>query len=222
MSTAPPGPPMTPEPAPLEPTQSPMQERTQASTQQRTQASTQQSTQQSTQAQQSTQEPAQPPTQPAAGTLPPAMPPGELTPRDGGGNHLMYWIVAGVVVVLVIVGLAAYSSAKTNAEAQDKAKQLTQKFEQAGLPVPVDLDAITRSLGTDGGAVCDNPANALGKATMNDLAVNGADFVGRRPVIVDRQILLGEALILQTYCPDKLKPYQDKILKYKTGNTVKE
>ena len=158
------------------------------------------------------------PTQP-----PPAMPPSQPpTEPRGGSNRLMYWIVGGVVVVLVIVGLVAYDSAKTNKEAQDKANQLTQKFEQAGLPVPADIDAITRTLGTDGGAVCANPANALGKATLNDVLTNGADFVGRRPVIVDRRILLGEGLILQVYCPDKLKPYQDKILKLKTGDTVKQ
>ena len=134
----------------------------------------------------------------------------------------MYWIVAAVVVVLVVVGLVAYSSAKTDKEAQQKAEQLTQKFQQAGLPVPSDLSTITRSLGTDGGAVCDNPANALGKATLNDLITNGAGFVGRRPVIIDRRILLGEALILQTYCPDKLKPYQEKLLNLKTADTVKQ
>jgi hypothetical protein len=88
--------------------------------------------------------------------------------------------------------------------------------------VPADQDVITRSLGTDGGAVCDNPATALGKATQNDMLTNGADFVGRRPVIVDLRILKGEALILETYCPDKLKSYQDRIDKLKTDNTIKE
>ena len=70
--------------------------------------------------------------------------------------------------------------------AQDKAQQLTQKFERAGLPVPEDQDIIVRSLGTDGGNVCDNPASALGRAVFNDVIANGADFVGRRPIIIDR------------------------------------
>jgi PPE-repeat protein len=164
-----------------------------------------------------------PPTQPAAGpTPPPAVPPTEQGSGGGRSNRLMYWIIAAVVVILVIIGLATWNRASTNQEAQQKAQQLSQKFEQNGLPVPADLDTITRSFGTDGGAVCDNPANALGKAALNDLITNGADFVGRRPIIIDRRILLGEALILQTYCPDKLKPYQDKILKLKTANTVKQ
>jgi hypothetical protein len=88
------------------------------------------------------------------------------------------------------------------------------------LRVPEDQDIIVRSLGTDGGAVCDNPANALGKATLNDVIANGADFVGRRPVIIDRRILLGEALILETYCPDKLQDYRDKIDDFKVDDTI--
>jgi hypothetical protein len=38
---------------------------------------------------------------------------------------------------------------------------------------------------------------------------------------VDRSILQGELLILQTYCPDKLEPYKDRIEQLKTDNVVK-
>jgi len=131
------------------------------------------------------------------------------------------WLVAGVVIVLCVIGLITWNSGKNNAEAQQKAQQLTQKFEQAGLRVPQDQDIIVKSLGTDGGAVCDNPANALGKAVQNDMLTNGADFVGRRPVIVDRRLVVGEALILETYCPDKLAQYQDRINELKYDNTIK-
>jgi MFS family permease len=140
---------------------------------------------------------------------------------SGGGHRRLYWILAGVVAVLVVVGLLTYNAGKNNQEAKQKAQELTQKFEAAGLPVPADLESITRSLGTDGGVVCDNPANALGKATLYDQLTNGADFVGRRPVRVDRRILVGEALILQTYCPDKLEKYQKTINDLKTARTVK-
>jgi hypothetical protein len=140
---------------------------------------------------------------------------------SGPSNRWMYWTIAIVVVVLAVIGLITYNTAKTNQQAKDKAQSLSQKFKAAGLPVP-DQDVIIRSLGTDGGAVCANPANALGKATLNDMIMNGADFVGRRPVIVDSRILLGEALILKTYCPDKLKEYQDKINKLTTDDVVKQ
>ena len=84
------------------------------------------------------------------------------------------WAVAGVVLVLVVIGLITYSGKKETQEAQQKAQQLTQKLEQAGLRVPQDQDIIVRSLGNDGGAVCENPANALGRAILYDQLTNGA------------------------------------------------
>ena len=149
------------------------------------------------------------------------LPPTNSAPASDDHTWL-YWTVGTVVVVLAIIGLITYSGNKDYREAQQKAEQLTQKLEAAGLPVPKDQDIITRSLGTDGGAVCDNPASALGKAILNDQIANGADFVGRRPVIIDKRVVQAEALILQTYCPDKVKEYQDKIDYLNTDNTLKE
>ena len=143
----------------------------------------------------------------------------ESSPADG--MRLIYWIIGAIAVLLAILGLITYSSNKSTQEAQDKAQQLTQAFQQAGLPVPQDQDILVRTLGTDGGAVCDNPARALGKAALIDSVTNGADFVGRRPVIIDRRVLQGEALILQVYCPDKLQEYRDKIDEFKSDNTLK-
>jgi amino acid transporter len=160
------------------------------------------------------------PEPPPAPATPEATVAGE--PASGGrGHRRLYWIIGVVVAVLVVVGLLTYNAGKNNQEAKAKAQELTQKFEQAGLPVPADIESITRSLGTDGGAVCDNPANALGKAIQNDQLTNGADFVGRRPVRIDRRIVIGEALILQTYCPDKLAQYQKRIDDLKYANTIK-
>ena len=130
------------------------------------------------------------------------------------------WAVAGVVLVLVVIGLITYSGKKETQEAQQKAQQLTQKLENAGLRVPQDQDILVRSLGDDGGAVCENPGNALGRAILYDQLTNGADFVGRRPVIADRDIVRGEVLILDTYCPDKLDEYQDKIDELKYDDTI--
>jgi hypothetical protein len=133
----------------------------------------------------------------------------------------IWWVVGGIVVVLVVIGLITYSSGSDSREAQRKAQELTQRFEEAGLRVPQSQDILTRSLGTDGGAVCDNPLNALGKATLLSSLTNGASFVGQRPVIVDRRILQGELLILDTYCPDKLAPYKDRIEQLKTDDVLK-
>lgn len=132
----------------------------------------------------------------------------------------VYWVLGGVLIALVVIGLITYSGQKKDEQAQAKAAQLTQKFERAGLPVPADQDILVRSLGTDGGAVCDNPADALGRALLNAELANGASFVGRRPIIADRRILVGEALILQTYCPEKLQEFRDKIGDYKVDDTI--
>ena len=41
-------------------------------------------------------------------------------------------------------------------------------------------------------------------------------------MIVDRRLLLGEALILETYCPDELEPYREQIDDLKTDDTIKQ
>jgi hypothetical protein len=167
---------------------------------------------------------APPPAEPPPAPVEPAAPEGAVAsePASGGKSHRrLYLIIGAILLALVVVGLVTYTAGKNNQAAQAKAQELTQKFQQAGLPVPQDIKTITESLGTDGGAVCDNPANALGKATQNDLLTNGADFVGRRPVRIDRRIVIGEALILQTYCPDKLAQYQKRLDDLKYANTIK-
>jgi hypothetical protein len=156
-------------------------------------------------------------TTPAPG---PTEPPKE--PPSDDGNRTMYWVVGGIAVALAIIGLFTYSAGKNDREAQQKAQQLTQKLEAAGLPVPADPDTIIRALGNDGGAVCADPAHALARAVLFDSLANGASHVGRRPVIVDRRILQGEVLILETYCPDKLQEYRDKIDELKTDDVIKD
>ena len=133
-------------------------------------------------------------------------------------HRTMYMIIGGIAVVLAVIGVFTYNGGPENRQSERKAQQLTEAYEQAGLTAP-DQDLIVRSLGTDGGAVCANPLNALGKAHLLDQLSNGAN-VGRRPVIVDGRILQGEALILQTYCPDKVQDYKDKIDDLKTDDTI--
>jgi hypothetical protein len=146
--------------------------------------------------------------------------PTEAHPDDAKHRRLL-WICGGVALVLAIVGLFTYGAGSDDRQSQQKAQQLAQKFEANGLFVPEDIDVIVRTLGNDGGAVCAKPSKALSRASLFDLITNGADFVGRRPVIVDRKVLLGEVLILETYCPDQLKPYQDKIDDLKTDDVIK-
>ncbi|HEX4188525.1 MAG TPA: amino acid permease [Solirubrobacteraceae bacterium] len=162
----------------------------------------------------------------SAPQAPPPLPPPPTStpvpePSSGGDHRRLYWLIGAVVVALLVVGLITFSAEKKDMHAQEKAQQLTQKLQQAGLPVPASQDTIISSLGTDGGAVCENPANALGKALLFEALSNGADFVGRRPVIADRRAVQGEALILQTYCPDKAQKYQETIQHLKYENTIR-
>ncbi len=163
--------------------------------------------------------------EPVAATAAPAPPPPPALPADEagsrGGHRWIFWLVGAVVVVLLVIGLITFSGEKKNADAQAKAQQLTQAYKQAGLGVPPSQDTIITALGTDGGAVCENPANALGKAALFDQIYNGADFVGRRPIIVDQRVVKGEALILQTYCPEKLPKYEETIAHLKYENTIR-
>lgn len=145
-----------------------------------------------------------------------------MSATDDSSFNFIYWIVGGVLIALVVIGLITYAGQKNDEEAQAKAQELTQKFERAGLPVPSDQDRIARSLGTDGGAVCDNPADALGRALFNSQLTNGASFVGQRPIIADRRVLVGEALILETYCPEELQEFRDKLGDYKVDDTIEQ
>lgn len=142
-------------------------------------------------------------------------------PLPHADHRALFWAIGAVVVVLMVVGVITYNSHKADRQAQQKAQQLTQKLQDAGLAAPANQDTITRALGTDGGAVCDNPLSALGKASLYNQLTNGASFVGQRPIIADARVLAGEALILQVYCPDKYKKYQDTIDQLKTDATIK-
>jgi hypothetical protein len=137
-------------------------------------------------------------------------------------SRWVYWAIGAVVVVLCVVGVITYSGQKKDQEAQQKADQLVQKFEAAGLRAPQDTDILVRSFGTDGGNLCDNPASAIGRALLFDQLTNGGSFVGRRPVIADRDVIRGQALIMEVYCPDKLQEFRDKFDDLKTDDVIKD
>jgi hypothetical protein len=135
-------------------------------------------------------------------------------------SRTLTWILGAVLLLLVVLGLITYSSNKSTAEAQQKAAELTQKLEAAGLRAPVSDDVFIRQFGTDGGNVCDNPGDALGKATLFSLFTNGASHVGQRPVIVDRRLIEGQLLIMETYCPDKVQEFKDDFQDLKFDDVI--
>ena len=135
-------------------------------------------------------------------------------------SRMLTWVLGAVLLLLVVIGLITYSSNERSAEAEQKAQELTQKLEAAGLRAPASDDVFIRSFGTDGGAVCDNPGDALGKATLFSLFTNGASHVGQRPVIVDRRLIEGQLLIMETYCPDELQKFQDEVQDLKFDDVI--
>lgn len=146
--------------------------------------------------------------------------PGEAAAKEN--HNILYWAIGIGLLVLVVIGLITFNGQKSDQQAQQKAQELTQKFQAAGLPVPSDQETITRQLGDDGGYVCYNPGSALGRGLLYSQIVNGASFVGQRPVIGPPEIIKGELLILQTYCPDKVAEWRDRVGDLKTDDTVKD
>jgi amino acid transporter len=142
---------------------------------------------------------------------------------NGSGRRVwLYWLLAVAVFALLVIGLIKFTGEKKDQESVAKAQQLTQKLEQKGLRVPASQETFVKEFGTNGGAVCENPASALGKATLFAELTNGADFVGVRPIIVDPRVLEGETAVLETYCPDKVAKYRETIQHLKTEVTIRK
>lgn len=129
--------------------------------------------------------------------------------RDPRRHHPMYWVIGGVAVVLLVIGLITYSHERKDKAAEDKASQLTTLLESAGLTVPADQDVLISVLGDDGGAICDDPNAALNKAMLDGTLTNGAATVGMRPITVDERVVAGELAVLAVYCPDQVDDFTD-------------
>ena len=132
------------------------------------------------------------------------------------------YIVIGVgLLILVIAGTAVYRGHHENARAKAKAQQLNDAFTAAGLE-PQDVDSLAGTLGTDGGAVCDDPGGTLSKSLLKQNLAAGAGGSGQRPITIDKEMLQGQYLILKTYCPDKLPKFATLFEGLDYDNVVKE
>ncbi|WP_445402785.1 hypothetical protein ACSMX9_14920 [Streptomyces sp. LE64] len=144
-----------------------------------------------------------------------------MSPTRFANQHK--WIYIGAIlllVALVVIGIVQYEAVRTTNEAQKKAEQLADMLEADGFRRP-DPEAVARTLGTDGGPVCQDPDAALKSALWKVNLSNGATGPGQRPVISDRQVVEAEAIVLGVYCPDQLKQIQDRIDDLKTSDTVR-
>jgi hypothetical protein len=141
-------------------------------------------------------------------------------PQREGWGQSHRWVIIGVIVVLAVIGLITYGYAQHNQAAAAKAQQLTDELQKAGLRAPASQETIVNALGTDGGPICEDPGAALRKALVDQQIVNGAAFVGQRPIIGEVHLLAGAVIVLQVYCPDKVDAFRDAVENYKLDNVV--
>lgn len=145
----------------------------------------------------------------------------EVTERQPRRERRTIYVVAAVVVVaLVVVALLVRGERQTTTEAEQKAEQLLTALAAGGAPTP-QVDQVVRVLGDDGGATCEDPGSALGRATLLGQLVNGAAGPGIRPVVADNRVVEGQLLIIQIYCPDELAGFQDLVDGLHLDDTVK-
>lgn len=147
-----------------------------------------------------------------------------LTPPESEPQRERTWIYITsciLLVVLVIVGLITFNSARSTKQANAKADQLVSALQKSGARAP-DKDQIVRVLGDDGGAACTDPNKALNRAILFTLLANGAAGPGARPVIADTKVVRGQLLIIKIYCPDELDDFQAYVDNLKTDDVASD
>ena len=126
-------------------------------------------------------------------------------------RSIIYIITVVVLVVLAVIAVVSFFSARETEQAEEKATELIQSLEDAGVDVTLTAEQIARVLGDDGGVVCADPNAALSRAALLDRLSNGAGGPGQRPILAEDRLVEAELLIIQTYCPDELEEYQQFI-----------
>ena len=135
-------------------------------------------------------------------------------------RRLVYIVITVALVLLLIIAFVFFRSARSDQQAQAKADQLIAALDKAGARAVPSQEQITRVLGNDGGALCQDPASALRRSILFDQLTNGASGPGRRPVIVDNRVFKGQLLVIQIYCPDELPQFQQMVEQLKTAGVA--
>ncbi|MGH3041967.1 MAG: hypothetical protein ACRDNG_09570 [Gaiellaceae bacterium] len=136
-------------------------------------------------------------------------------------HRALYWIVGGTLAVLLVVMLVAWEYDRSSEEADQKAGELIAAFEADGLPTPANPDQIARVLGTDGGAICETAGEDIPQGLLRiHLGVGGAFYT--RPVTVDRRVLQGELLVVETYCPERLDDFREFVEDHDFDDVIRD
>lgn len=141
----------------------------------------------------------------------------ETAPQSGRERGVIYIVAMVLLIVLTVVALLMFRGGRESAAAEEKAAQLTQALDAAGMRAPT-TDQIVRVLGDDGGAACEDPNGALTRALVLGELTNGAAGPGRRPIIVEDSVLRSQLLIIGVYCPDELPNYEKFVDRLETAN----
>lgn len=144
-----------------------------------------------------------------------------VNPSEKTKHTITYIVLGAIFIILIAVGLFVFRSAKSSVEANQKADQLISKITAAGFAAP-PKEAITRTLGDDGGSICQDPNNALRRAVLNGMITNGAAGPGQRPVIADSIVVKGEIAVIQIYCPERLADFEQYANDLKFSDVVNE
>jgi hypothetical protein len=141
---------------------------------------------------------------------------------DNRRLRITSYIVLGVIFLfLVAIALFTFRTAKDNQLAGQKADQLIAELTAQGIKPP-DKDLITRTLGSDGGAICVDPANALKQGIERSSSANGAGGPGLRPVFIAKRMVEAELAAINIYCPEHAAEFTEYINSHTYADTIKE
>ncbi|GHH66809.1 hypothetical protein [Promicromonospora soli] len=142
----------------------------------------------------------------------------ETQPRSE--RWILYLVVGIAIGAMIVLALVFHRAADQTREAEAKADELIQALVDAGATATLSQEQIVAVLGEDGGATCANPNDALSRSTLNAQLTNGAAGPGARPVISDRDILRGQLLIIEIYCPDELPEFEEFVAGLETDEVA--
>lgn len=132
----------------------------------------------------------------------------------------MYGVAWALLFVFILIGLITFSSARSTQQAQEKADEFIAALEAEGL-TPPSKDQIVTVLGDDGGALCQDPGNALRQSIVNAQLANGATGPGMRPILADTaRLLKGQLVAIQVYCPDELEDFRRYVEDLKSSSVT--
>ena len=135
-------------------------------------------------------------------------------------ERTIYWLVGGFLGVLLIAMLVGWNYDRQNDEADAKAAELIAAFEGAGLTAP-DQDQIARTLGDDGGQVCETADSELVQGYWKLRLMVGGEFY-TRAVRLDGRVREGLSLVVDVYCPEKRPDIEDLFEEWDFDDTVRD